>query len=171
MTAVNRKQDAPESRRTLIIVVAVVAAVVIAGFFYFLMYMGSGGPTVPQTLQGAIRPGSAEFEQYKDKIILDAPEADESKRGLGDIWMSLRTTIRNFSGRTLSGVEIRASVVDYQGKPIRQRTVIVVPNELYKVQELANNKTVSVAVTLEGMKDSDPRANIKMELTGFKFKE
>jgi hypothetical protein len=169
MTAEDQKPDAPESRRTLIIVVAVVAAVVIAGFFYLLMRAGAGGPVAPQTLQGAFRPGSPEFEQNKETIVLDTPEADESKRALGDIVMSLKTTVRNFTGKTLSGIEIRAAVLDYQGKPVRQRTVIVVPN--YRQQELANNKTVSVQVTLEGMTDSDARANIKMEVTGFKFKE
>jgi len=58
--------------------------------------------------------------------------------------------------------------VDYEGKPVKQRTVVVVPT---KVPELAPNKTLPVAVTLDGMTDTDARANIKMEVTGFKFKE
>jgi hypothetical protein len=37
--------------------------------------------------------------------------------------------------------------------------------------ELAPNKTLPVNVTLDGMKDSDARANIKMEVVGFKLKE
>jgi hypothetical protein len=100
--------------------------------------------------------------------VLDDPEATEAKRALGDIVMSLQTTVRNFTGKTLNGLEIRAAVVDYEGKPIKQRTVVVVPT---RQPELAPNKTMPVSVMLEGMSDQDARANIKMEVTGFKFKE
>lgn len=169
MAAPDRRLENTESHRTLIIVVAIAAAVVIALFFYILMRAsaGSGGGAEP-TLQGAIRPGSPEFDQQKANIVLDDPEADEAKRALGDIVMTLRTTVRNLTGKTINGLEIRASVVDYEGKPVKERTVIVVPT---KVPELPPNKTLLVPVTLEGMKDSDARANIKMEVTGFKFKE
>jgi hypothetical protein len=169
MTAVDRRQEASESRKTLIIVVAIGAAILIAGFFYLLLRASAGGPSAAQTLQGAIRPSSPEFEQYKGKIVLDDPEADEAKRALGDIVMSLHTTVRNFTDRTLSGLEIRAAVVDPTGKSIKERTVIVVPTN--RQPELLKNKTMPVQVMLEGMSDSDYRANIKMEITGFKFKE
>jgi len=84
----------------MIIIVAVVAAVVIALFFYLLMRASGGGVTAQPTLQGAIRQGSPEFEQYKSRIVLDAPEAEEAKRALGDTVMSLHTTARNFTRRT-----------------------------------------------------------------------
>jgi hypothetical protein len=63
---------------------------------------------------------------------------------------------------------MRAAVVDYDGKPVKQRIVVVIPERL---PELAPNKTLPVAVKLDGMSDTDARANIKMEVTGFKFKE
>ncbi len=80
--------------------------------------MATGEPT----LQGAIRAGSPQFEEYKSKIFLDEPEAVEAKRALGDIVMTLQTTVRNLTGKTLNGLEIRAAVVDYEGKPVKQRT-------------------------------------------------
>jgi hypothetical protein len=147
--------------------VAVAAAVVNALLFYLLMRAG-GGRTAEPTLTGAIRAGSPQFEQYKSQIVLDDPEATEAKRALGDIVMSLQTTVRNLTGKTLNGLEMRAAVVDYEGRPVKQRTVIVVPT---RQAELAPNKTMQVAVMLEGMSNTDARANIKMEVTGFKFKE
>jgi hypothetical protein len=167
MAVTDRRIEASESNRTLIIVVAVAAAVVIALLFYLLMRAG-GGRTAEPTLQGAIRAGSPQFEQYKSQIVLDDPEATEAKRALGDIVMSLQTTVRNLTGKTLNGLEIRAAVVDYQGQPVKQRTVMVVPT---RQAELSPNKTMQVQVMLEGMSDTDARANIKMEVTGFKFKE
>jgi hypothetical protein len=166
--AVPDRAEGTETNRTLVIVVAIAAAVLIAIFFYVLMRASGGGTTAEPTLQGAIREGSAQFGEYKSKIVLDDPEATEAKRALGDIVMTLTTTVRNVTGKTITGLEIRAAVVDYEGKPVKQRTVMVIPT---RQPELAPNKTMPVNVTLDGMKDTDARANIKMEVVGFKLKE
>ena len=163
----DRRADEAASHKTLIIVVAVAAAVVIALFFYVLMRAGGGASGEP-TLQGAIRPGSPEFDKYKAGLVLDDPEAFEAKRALGDTVMTLKTTVRNLTGKTLNGLEIYAAVVDHQGKPVKDRSVVVIPT---RQPELAPNKTMDVPITLEGLKDTDDRANIKMEIAGVKFKE
>lgn len=168
MAAQDRRLEEAESRRTLIIVVAVAAAVVIALFFYLLMRAGGSGGAVEPKLEGAIRPGSPQFDQYKTQIVLDDPEAFESPRGLGDIMMSLKTTVRNLSGKTLNGLEIYATVVDHQGKPVKERTVMVIPT---RRPELPPNKTMEVSIALEGFTQTDDRANIKMSIAGLKFKE
>jgi hypothetical protein len=158
--------DPDDSRRTIIIVVAVIAAIGIATLFYFLMRATGGGTVEPQ-LEGAIRAGSPEFGQYQSKIVLDKPEAYESKRALGDIVMNLRTTVHNFTGRTLTGLEIKGIVVDHQGKPVNQKSVVVIPT---RQSELENNRSMLVQVMLEGMTDKDDRADIRVEVTAFKFK-
>ena len=165
-TSERQGSEPDDSRRTTIIVVAVIAAIAIATLFYFLM-KASGGGTVEPTLEGAIREGSPEFAQYQSKIILDPPEAYESKRALGDIVMNLQTIVHNFSGRTLTGLEIRGIVVDHQGKAVNQRAIVVIPT---RQAELENNRSMAVRVMLEGMTEKDDRANIKMEVTAFKFK-
>lgn len=166
VTPERQTPDTDDSRRTVIIIVAVIAAVAIAALFYFLM-RASGGGTVEPTLEGAIRAGSPEFTQSESKIVLDKPDAYESKRALGDIVMNLQTIVHNFTGRTLSGLEIRGIVLDHQGKPVNQRTVVVIPT---RQPELENNRSMALQVMLEGMTDKVDRANIKMEVTAFKFK-
>jgi hypothetical protein len=156
-----------KSSRTIIIVVAVVAAVLIGGLFYLLMRK-SMRDTPPLQLDNAIRAGSPDFEKYKKLIALDDPEADESPRALGDIVMTLHTTARNFAGRTITGLEVHAAVVNHQNQPVKERTVVVLPNS--ERGELEPNKTMFVGVRLEGMTESDDRANIKMEVVGFRFK-
>jgi hypothetical protein len=167
---VTQEQQIPEkddSRRKIIIIVAVVAALIIALLFYFLM-RASTGVTVEPTLDGAVRAGAPEFAEFQPKIHLDTPQADEAKRALGDIVMNLQTTVRNFTGRTLSGLEVRGSVVNRQGQPVKQRTVVVIPT---RQPELEPNRTMLVTIRLEGMTEMDERANIRMEVTGFKFKQ
>jgi flagellar basal body-associated protein FliL len=152
------------SRRKIIIIVAVVAAILLAVLFYFLMRASTTRPPDP-VLPNAIRAGSPEWTIIASKIHLDAPEATESKRALGDIVMSLQTTVRNFTGRTITGLEIKGSVVNRQGQPVRERTMVVIPTQ--QQPELEPNRTMSVFIQLEGMTDADERANIKMEVTGF----
>ena len=156
-----------QSPRAIIIAVAVVAAVLIGGVFYVLMRK-SMRDNPPLRLDNAIRAGSPDFEKYKKLIPLDDPEANESPRALGDIVMTLHTTARNFTGRTIIGLEVHAAVVDHQNQPVKERTVVVIP--LPDREELEPNKTMFVGVRLEGMTESDDRANIKMEVTGFRFK-
>jgi len=153
-------------RRTLIIVVAVVAAILIGGFFYLLLRTTVTSNQAPR-LANAIRPGSTDFEKYQKLIALDEPEADESPRALGDIVMTLSTTVRNFTGRTITGLEIKGAVVDHDGKPVKEKTLVVIPG---RQSEIDPNKTMKVSLMLEGFTDSDDRANIKMEVTGFTLK-
>ena len=156
-----------KSRRKLIIFVAAFAAAFIAGFFYLLL-RNTAAPTAPPTLAGAVRQGSPDFEKYGKLIVLDEQDADEAKRTLGDTVMSLHAIVRNLSGRTITGLEIHGAVVDHDGKPVKERTIVVIPSKQYP--ELDPNKTMKAFVNLEGFKDSDDRANFKMDVTGFTLK-
>ena len=153
-------------RRTLIIVVAIIAALLIGGFFYLLL-RGTMGGSQTARLENSIRPGSPDWDKYSKLIALDDPEADESKRALGDWVMTLRTTVRNFTGKTIVGLEMRGIVVDHDNKPVKERTLVIIPG---RRDELAPNKTMQVALNVEGMTDNDDRANIKMEVTGFQLR-
>ena len=158
--------DEDDSRRKVIIIVAIVAAICVAVLFYFLM-RASSGVRVDTSLAGAIRAGSPEFAEYQSKIVLDDPGATQHNRALGDIVMNLQTNVRNFTGRTLTGLEVKGMVVDHQGQPVNQKTVVVIPTNQ---PELEPNRTMPVQMMLEGMTDKDDRANIKVEVTGFTFK-
>ncbi len=168
VTPHNQISEPADSSRKIIIIVAIVAAIVLATLFYFLMRASSGPRSADPVLQGAIRAGAPEWNELAPKIVLDAPEATEAKRALGDIVMNLQTTARNFTGRTLAGLEVKGTVVNRQGQPVRERTVVAVPTS--QNPELEPNRTMLVNIRLEGMTDADERSNIKMEVTGFKFK-
>ena len=81
--------------------------------------------------------------------------------------MEMRPKVRNFTGRTITGLELQASVVDLANQPLQTKTVIPVP----RVQtELEPNKVLVVPIRMEGFKKDDVRANIRVEVTGVKFK-
>lgn len=153
-------------RHTLIIVVAIIAAVVIGGLFY-LLFRGTMGGTQTVSLENSVRPGSPDWDKYSKLIALDEPEADEAKRPLGDTVMTLHTTVRNFTGRTVNGLEMRGTVVDHDGKPVKEKTLLIIPG---RQSELDPNKTMKVSILLEGFTENDDRANIKIEVTAFRLK-
>jgi hypothetical protein len=172
MASTERKVDGTEdSRRTIFIIVGLASAILVAGFLYWMTRPGATTSGGPQRLEGALRAGSPEFEQYKSKIILDKPEANEATRPIGDIVMTLQTTVRNFTGRTITGLEIHAAVVDLQGQPVKERTVIVIPSRRPDgPAELAPNQTMLVPVMIDGMSKEADRANIKMEVAAIKVR-
>ena len=165
--AANHSIPEDRPRRTLIIVVAVIAAVVIGGVFYLLM-RETAAPEAPATLADAIRAGSPEFEQNRTKIALDKPEAMQSTNVLGGFQMDLETTVRNFTGRTITGLEIRAAILTSQGGVLRERTLVVIPSARHP--DLEPNKTAFIKVPISQLKETDDRASLWMEVTAFKLR-
>jgi predicted secreted protein len=168
--SMEKEKNIPErdSSKKTIIVVAIAAALVIGGLFYLLMRQSVASIGTPPRLAAALRPGNPEFEKHKTQIVLDEPEADEATSVLGGLEMTLRTTVRNFTGRTITGLEIKGIVLDHQNQPVKERVMVVLPNA--KQSELEPSKTLPVLVRLQGLSDTDDRAQIKMEVAGVTFK-
>ena len=139
--------------------------VVLSLLVVFLLSCSRG--TQQSNLPPLIRAGAPEFEKYQSLIKIDDLDADEAARPIGDIVMTFRATVRNFTGRTLNALEVHAAVVDLAGKPVKERNVMIIPT---RQPELENNQTMKAQVLLEGISKNDTRANIKMEVTGFSFK-
>ncbi len=159
-----------DARRMIVIVVGVISLLLIAGLVYVAKSPSTGGGSGQPQLEGALRAGSPDFEKYKALVKVDAPEATEGARAIGDIVMELTTTVRNFTGKTITGLEMRGAVVDLQGNPVKERTVIIIPNTFAGLTELENNKTMPVKINIEGMSKEADRANIKMEVTAIRVK-
>lgn len=164
-------KEADSSRRTIFVVVGLAGALIVAALVYFAT---RPAPLVREPrLDNAIRSDAPEFAQWRDRVVVDfIPDQDafESTRAAGDIVMTMRPKIRNFTGRTINGLELKATVVDLDGKPIRQRTVIALPNAAAGAVELEPNKVLVAPIMLEGFKQTDVRANIKIEVAAVRFK-
>jgi hypothetical protein len=164
------EKDIAESSRSVKItygVVGIISLLLIGGILYIARKPAATGSGQAK-LENALRPGSPDFEKYKALITVDKPEATEGARAIGDIQMRLTTTVRNFTGKTIDGLEMRGAVVDIEGKTVKERTIIVIPNNARGVQELDPNKTLDVPIVLEGMTKEADRANIKMEITAIR---
>lgn len=156
-----RREEQDKSRLIIYAAVAVVALLLVAG----LAYLASRPSAKPgeERLAGAIRPGAAEFPG--DKLIVDfEPDEDATIGGnaLGNYVVTMKPTVRNFTGRVVNGLEFRAAGLDLQGKPIRERSFVT-------EEEIEPNRTASPAIGLNFPSDNRP-AQLKLELTGVRFK-
>ncbi len=89
-------------------------------------------------------------------------DATIGANALGNYVVTMKPTVRNFTGRVVNGLEFRAAGLDLQGKTIRERTYVA-------EEEIETNKTASPAIGLNFPPDNRP-AQLKLELTGVRFK-
>lgn len=156
-----RPEEADKSRRVIYIAVAVVAALLVAGVAYL-----AGRPSArpgEERLEGAVRPGSPDFPL--DKLLVDFDPNEHALIGptaLGPWAVTMKPVVRNFTGRTVSGLEFRAVGVDVRGQTIRERTYV-------SRDEIEPNKTFTPSIGLNFPQDNKP-ADLKLELTGVRFK-
>jgi hypothetical protein len=156
-----RREERDNSRLVIYAVVAVVALLLVAG----LGYLASRPSAKPgeERLAGAIRPGAAEFPG--DKLVVDFDPDENATIGgnaLGNYVVTMKPTVRNFTGRVVNGLEFRAAGLDLQGNTIRERSFVT-------EEEIEPNRTASPAIGLNFPPDNRP-AQLKLELTGVRFK-
>ena len=156
-----RREEPDKSRLVIYAVVAVVALALVAG----LGYLASRPSAKPgeEKLAGAVRPGAPDWPG--DKLIVDF-EPDENAtiggNALGNHVVTMKPTVRNFTGRVVNGLEFRAAGLDLRGQTIRERSFVA-------EEEIEPNRTASPAIGLNFPADNRP-AQLKLELTGVRFK-
>ena len=157
-----RAEEPDRSRRAVFIAAAVVGALLVGA----LAWWASRPSPAPgeERLEGAVRPGAPEFPG-PDKLMVEFVPDEHAQIGptaLGPWAVAMRPVVRNFTGRTVNGLEFRASGVDLSGTVIRERVYVT-------RQEIEPNKILVPSISVQFPQDSKP-ADLKLELTGVRFK-
>jgi hypothetical protein len=162
------QQNEKRGINKLILGIVAIGVLIAAGIVVFMLSQPTKKEAEQQKLEGAYREGSPEFAQLTKKIIAETDEnrTMQSPTGIGTINMYIGGTIRNFCGKTLTGLELDVAVIDMKSKPIKQKTIIVIPTENREI--LANNEVMPVNVILEGFAKDDDRANVRWKVTAIK---
>jgi hypothetical protein len=148
----------------------VAAALVVAAVVAFFALQPTKQQIEQTSMEGAVREGTPEFEVLTKKIAISTDENNtmESPTGLGTIVMSIAGKIRNMTGKTLTGLEIKVTVIDQMNQPVKDKVLVVVPNQKEKLEP---NETMPVRVMMEGFSKDDDRAMIRWKVTAIKAQD
>lgn len=158
----------PELRWPIVILAAVITtviALVAAGLHFVAMTQPMNSYSAPR-LSGALRPGEPEFEQVREQIEIVQLLGTEQAQPWNSLAINLTATVRNNTGRTISGLEMRGGIVDAQNSTVRERTVIVIPE---RQTALEPGEAIGIRVLLESISKDSERANTVLEVTGVRF--
>jgi hypothetical protein len=108
-----------------------------------------------------------EFDQFREKIVVEQLVAMEAPRPLGDLAVEINATVRNTTDHALSGLEMRGAVLDTQKLALRERRVVVVPARQTALEP--GEEAIGVRILLEGINEQAERTGLLMEVIGVRF--
>ena len=158
----------PELKWPIVILAAVITtiiALVAAGLHFVAMTQPVNSYSGPR-LSSALRPGEPEFEQVREQIEIAQLLGTEQVQPFNSLAINLTATVRNNTGRTINGLEVRGGIVDAQNSTVRERTVMVIPA---RQTALEPGEAIGVRVLLESISKDSDRANMVLEVTGVRF--
>lgn len=113
-----------------------------------------------------LQPGQPDFDQFRQQITIEQFMGNEKVHPFNDLVVELTAVVRNQTGRTINGLEMRGAILDTANSTLRERTVAVIP-----VQQtvLEINEAINVRILLEGIDRDSDRARTQLEVTGITF--
>ena len=159
----------PEVRWPVIVVAAAVTSVIVlatAAVISLAATWPDKGRVMERRLEGAIRPETPGFDELSGLLVVERLVAAEARPPLNDRAVEITGTVRNATGRTVTGLELRGVILDAPSTPLRERTVVVVPA---RQAALEPGEAINVSILLEGVRLEAERAAHVMEVTGVRF--
>ena len=159
----------PEIRWPVILAAAAITSVIVlvtAAVIHLAATSPYKGRVLDQRLEDAIRHETPGFEQFSGQLLVEQLVATEALRPLNDVAVEVMGTVRNTTGRTVTGLELRGAILDTQSAPLRERTVVVVPT---RQTALEPGEAINVSILLEGVGPEAGRSAHLMQVTGVRF--
>jgi hypothetical protein len=124
------------------------------------------GRVLEQRLEGAIRPETPGFDELSGLLVVEQLVAAEAPGPVNDKAVELTGTVRNATGRTVTGLEVRGVILGALSTPLRESTVVVVP---VRQAALEPGEAINVSILLEDVSPEAERSAHVMEVTGVWF--
>ena len=158
----------PELRWPIVVLAAIITTIIalmVAGLYYMATTQPVNTYSGPH-LSSALRPGEPEFERVREQIEIAQLLGTEQVQPFNSLAIDLTATVRNNTGRTISGLEMRGGIVDAQNSIVRERTVMVIPA---RQTALEPGEAIGVRVLLESISKDSERADMVLEVTGVRL--
>lgn len=90
----------------------------------------------------------------------------ENADASNELAVELSTTVKNSTGRTMTGLWMRGMIVDSQNSPVRQRTMAIIP---VRQRTLELDEEIKVRILLKGINSDSERAHMSIEVAALRF--
>ncbi len=160
----------PELRWPILILAAVITALLAistAGLYYLATQSEVNSYTEPRLI-GALQPGQPEFEEFRPHIAIEQLVGTEKVHPFDTLAVAMTATVRNNTGRHISGLELRGAILDRGNSSVRERTVVVIPR---RQKILESGEAINTRILLDGINKDSDRAHLVMEVTAIRFDE
>jgi hypothetical protein len=167
-TLLQNQKEEKRGINKVFLAAAVVAILLIAGVGWLFTLQPTAEEKKQKAMEGSHLEGSLEFEKYTNNIVIntDMNSTMESPTGLGTIAMAIHGDIRNRGEKAINGLEVKVGVIDKFNKVIKEKKLMVVPNQ---IERLNPQETIHVVVPMDGFKKDDDRANVRWKVTAIRF--
>ena len=158
----------PELRWPIVVLAALITAL-IALFTASLHYLVMTRPHVHHqrpTLERSLRAGDQEFEQFRNQIAIENLVGNEKLHPLNNLVVEITAAVRNDTGRTINGLEMRGAVLDSQGLTVGERNVVVVPA---RQTALEPGEAINVRILIESVSRDSERGHPNIDIAGLRF--
>ena len=159
----------PELRWPIVLIAALIT-MAIALLVATMHFVASTPPPMnrssPAQFEWMLQPGHSEFDQVRQQISIEQLIGNEKVHPFNNLVVELTGVVRNETGQTISGLEMRGAIVDTENSIVRERTVAVIP---LQQTALENNEALNVRILLEGIDRDSDRARVVLEVTGIAF--
>lgn len=159
----------PELRWPIVLLAAAITtllAILTAGLYYVAMTRPDFSYHKELRLEGALQPGQPEFEEFRRHIAIEQLVGTEKVHPFDTLAVAMTATVRNNTGRNISGLELRGAVLDRTNTNVRERTVLVIPRQ-QKILE--SGEAINTRILLESIDKESDRAHLVMEVTAVRF--
>jgi hypothetical protein len=159
----------PELRWPIVLIAALIT-MAIALLVATMHFVASTRPLVNRSsstqFEWMLQPGHSDFDQVRQQITIEQLMGNEKLHPFNNLVVELTGVVRNETGRTISGLEMRGAILDTENSIVRERTVAVIP---LQQTALENNEAINVRILLEGIDRDSDRASAELEVTGITF--
>lgn len=162
-----QEQGKEKRANKLLLGALAVGLIVVLAAVALISLRSSSTQIAEQSLEGAFREDSPEFEAYTKKIVVrpDQENTMISPTAMGTVVMSIPGVIRNIGDKTITGLEVKVTVVDLAGAPVKEKIVVVIPKQH---ERLEPSQSMNVRVSVEGIEKEANIANYRWKVTAIK---
>ena len=161
----------PQLRWPILVLAAVITALLAvsaAGLYYLAMTKSDFRSYTEPRLEGALQRGQPEFEESRRHIAIEQLVGTEKVHPFDSLAVAMTATVRNNTGRSISGLELRGAILDRENSSVRERLVVVIPS---RQKILESGEAINTRILLDGIDKGSDRARLVLEVTAIRFDE